>query len=192
MKSLLLYLTILLLFASGCESRRKQEAMEQRIAALNQKEQELLFKERALQLKEEELLRREAKIDSTLNTDTAGLVNPALVGNWSVKMSCIETTCTGYAVGDTKNEVWNISYQGNNILARAMAGHQLVRVYSGRLRGNTVELAEGRDSTVATPGTKMFVRLTMNTQNIMEGQREIIRENDCKVVYALELVKDNV
>jgi hypothetical protein len=190
MKSLILSLSMLLLFATGCESRRKQEAIEERTAALDQREQELLFKERTLQLKEEELLKREAKIDSTLNKDTASLVNSALVGNWSVKMSCIETTCTGYAVGDTKNEVWDISYQGNNILARAMAGHQLVRVYSGRLSGNTVELTEGRDSTVAMSGTTMFVRLNMMNDKTMEGHREIVRENDCKVVYALEMVKE--
>jgi hypothetical protein len=189
MNSLLLCCTILLFVTSSCESRRRQDELEKKALQLNQKEKELLFKEKSLQLKEQELLKREAKIDSSMKLDTAQLYNPALVGSWSVKMTCIQTTCIGSAVGDTKNEVWNLSYNRNTIVAKAMQGDNLARIYSGSYTGNTIELSETSDSTISRPAIKMIVRINSINENTMEGQREIVRENECKVIYALQMTR---
>src|SRR5215217_1863738 len=148
MNSLLLCCSILLLVTSSCESRRRQDELEKRAMDLNQKEQELLFKEKTLQAKEQELLKREAKIDSSMKLDTVQQYNHALVGSWSVKMTCIQTTCMGSAVGDTKNEVWNLSYNRNIVVAKAMQGDDLARIYSGSYTGNSIELSETSDSTI--------------------------------------------
>jgi hypothetical protein len=70
-----------------------------------------------------------------------------------------------------------------------MAANSLVRVYSGRFTGSAVELSETSDNTLSTAGTKMIVRLNIINDNTMEGQREIFRENECKVTYELELAR---
>jgi polysaccharide deacetylase 2 family uncharacterized protein YibQ len=141
-------------------------------------------------LKEEELLKKENSLDSTIKTDTAHIVNSALTGNWLVKMSCTETTCPGSAVGDTKSEQWQISYQMNALIAKAMSNGQLVRIYKGFYTGNTIELIEDRNNTSSGPVVKMVVRLQLVDETHLEGRREIIRD-DCKVVYDLQLEKQN-
>jgi hypothetical protein len=186
-------LIIILLFFStlfsGCNLRERELNVEKKEAELMQKEQELNLLAKTLQIKEEELIKREKRLDSTSLSDTTGVYNSALVGKWLVRMTCTETTCTGSAVGDVKNEQWNISYQNNNIIATAMDAGKIVRVYSGIYTGNTVELVEDRQSTASQPATKMIVRLRVTNDNTLEGQREIVRENGCKIIYALQMSK---
>ncbi len=172
----------------GCESRKREEELQKKEAALNQKEQELLLKETTLQLKEEEILKRERLLD-TVKKDSTQLINPALVGMWSVKMICTETSCAGSAVGDTRTEEWQLSYQGNNIIAQAMTGDNLVRVYTGIYTGNTIELVEERANSETQPTTKMIVRLTMVNDKTLAGQREIVRDNNCKIIYSIQMDK---
>ena len=57
-------------------------------------------------------------------------------------MTCIETTCPGSAVGDTKTETWDINYENNLIIAKAMANNKLVRVYTGSYDGTNLTLSE--------------------------------------------------
>lgn len=188
MKWLIILLLIIFSLGPGCDLRTREENLQKREAALSQKEQELLLQEKTLQIKEQELLKREQKIDSSLIMDTSKLYNPAIIGIWSVKMTCTETTCNGSAVGDTKTEQWNISYEGNTIIAKAMSDEKLVRTYTGPPKGDGIELAEQQQNVNSQPPTRMVVRLRMTAANNMEGQREIIRD-DCKVIYALQLEK---
>jgi hypothetical protein len=41
----------------------------------------------------------------------------------------------------------------------------------------------------AAPATTINVRLNLKDGNTMEGQREIIRENECRILYTLQLSK---
>jgi hypothetical protein len=191
MKRAIVIVGVLVLFLSiACTTRRKEQELERKQAELNQKEQELLLKERTLQLQEEELAKRKESLDSIAVKDTIAFKNnPDLVGSWQVKMTCIETTCPGSAVGDTKIEQWNINYQGDHIIAKANAGEQLVRIYSGLASGDRLELIEHKDSASMTYDTRMVVRLRMLDKKVIEGQREIIRENDCKIIYSLRMDK---
>lgn len=187
MKWILVLLIFIVYASSGCDYRKREEELQKKETALNQKEQELLLKEKTLQLKEEDLAKREQRLDSTI-IDSTHVINPALTGIWSVQMSCTEATCTGFAIGDTKSEQWQISYTGNTLIAKAFSNNQLARVYTGFDTGNTIELVEDRDTTV--PNVKMVVRLRFVDTTHMEGQREIARE-DCKVIYDLKLEKNN-
>lgn len=189
MKWIVLFSVLCLM--TGCSLREREKAIEKKTSELNQKEQELLFKEKSLQLREDELVKREKLLDSTMNKkqgDTLASINPQLVGTWIVKMNCTETTCTGSAVGDIKTEQWEISYQENTVIAKAMAGQDLVRVYTGSYVGNTLQLTQSED-TNAPQAVKMRVTLSVSHENEMEGEREIIRGDDCKIVYALQLKK---
>jgi len=176
------------LFAPGCDFREREDALTKKEALLNQKEQELLLKEKTLQLKEEEFIKRKQSLDSTLQFDSAAY-NAALPGSWDVRMSCTETSCPGSAVGDTKTEIWEIRYQENNVIARAMVNNELVRTYSGIFTGNTLELVETRENTGTQPATRMVVRLRLSSEKQMEGQREIERIGQCKIIYETVLTK---
>jgi hypothetical protein len=184
-------LLIMVLATSGCDYRKRESDLQKKEAALYQKEQELLLREKALMMRENDLLTKEQHLDSASKADSTHLINQKVVGSWSVKMTCTETTCTGSAIGDTKTEQWNISYQANNLIAKAMDNGKLIRVYTGFYTGNTVELIDDRQSTVSQPAAKMVVRLHMVNEITMEGQREITRDNDCKVIYALHMEKQS-
>lgn len=188
MKRFVLYLLVLVFLSSGCDLRKREEQLQAKEAALNQKEQELLLKEKTLQIKEDELLLRERKSDSTIKTDTTNLYNTAIIGFWAVKMTCTEATCPGSAVGDTKTEQWNISYEANTIIAKAMSDDKLVRTYTGIPGGQVIELVEGPHESALQPATKMIVRLRLIDSTSMDGKREIIR-NNCKVIYDLQMEK---
>ncbi len=135
------------------------------------------------------MVKREQQIDSTRHTDSTAVYNAALTGTWEVQMTCSETSCPGSAVGDTKNETWEIAYQENNVIARAMVNNELVRVYSGIFTGNTLELVEARQAAPTQPPTRMVVRLRLANENSMEGQREIERIGECKIIYQVSMTK---
>jgi hypothetical protein len=186
----LLSISLLLLFAlPACDVQRREKLLEEKEVALTQKERDLLLREQAVQLKEEELAKRQEELDSAHKAvDTLSVLHPSLPGTWNVTMRCTETTCPGSAVGDTKTEQWQLSFQNNTIVAKAMSDKQLSRIYSGSYAGNSFELTALQADSV-TQTTKMIVRLQPTKENEMTGQREIIRTNDCRIVYALELKK---
>lgn len=183
MRYCILFVFFLTIFFPSCDLREREEALNQKETLLNQREQELLLKEKTLQLKDEDLVKREQRIDSTRLQDSLAVYNASLPGTWDVKMVCTETSCPGSAVGDTKNETWEIAYQENAIIARAMVNNELVRVYSGFFTGNTLELIETRENAPSQPATRMVVRLRLAKENVLEGTREIERIGECKIIY---------
>ena len=64
-----------------------------------------------------------------------------------------------------------------------------MRVYSGLASGTRLELIQHPDSATMTYDTRMLVRLRMLNKQSIDGEREIIRENDCKIVYSLRMDK---
>ena len=180
---------LFLAMLNSCTFDSKEKDLQQWENNLNQKEQELILREKTLELKEEELAKKDAYLDSTLKKDSTSKYDTSLIGNWNVKMVCIEATCTGSAVGDTKTEHWVISPQGSSFIAKVISGEKLVRVYSGIYTGNTLELIAQAEQASDHRSTKMVARLHIVNATRMEGQREITRENDCKIIYTMEMNK---
>lgn len=180
-------LLIISLF-SGCGLQEKERGLKRKEAELNQKEQQLNLREKNLKFKEEELAQQETRLD-TLSKDSSLVLNPNLVGTWLTKMTCTETTCPGSAVGDTKTEQWVLSYVGNHIIAEALANSKLVRIYTGSFNGNSIELVQDNQANTSEPSTQMTANLTIKDANTLEGERKIVRNNNCKIVYALEMQK---
>ncbi len=185
------YIFFIFLLCTGCYDRSKEKLLEEKEIALAQKEQELLIKDNDLQLKEEDLLEREKLLDTSNRAvaDTLAALHPTLSGNWNVTMRCTETTCAGSAVGDVKKEQWQIAFQSNTIIATATIDNKVVRVYSGNFIGNSFVLTAQQESGEAPQGTRIVVRLQKNKDNQLSGQREIIRPQECKIVYSLDLQK---
>lgn len=192
MKYCLYVLAFFFFVLQGCDLRKREEALAQKEARLNEKEQELLLKEKTLQIKEEDLVKREQRFDSTRLIDSTIMHNDSLPGTWDVKMTCTETSCPGSAVGDTKSETWQLQYQENTVIARAMVNDELVRVYSGFFTGNTLELVDTRENIPNQPPTRIVVRLRLSNYNLLEGTREIERVGECKILYSIVLTRKTV
>ena len=169
---------------------QREEALRKKEIAINEKEQELILKEKSLEIKEANLLQKEQILDSTSINDSTFIYNPVLIGLWSVKMVCTETTCPGSAIGDTKSEQWDIIYQGNKIVAKAIVDYKVVRIYSGVFKGNTLDLIDEQDIANPQNKTRITVRLRITSDKTMEGQREILRVGDCRILYSLQLNKE--
>lgn len=182
---LIFFFTLLLI--TGCDSGKKSRELRQKETELTQREQDLAARDQALNLREDALNQKVRITDSTVIADTANTAPPAITGKWTAQMTCTETTCAGSAVGDTKTEQWEITYQGGTFVARAMANGQLVRVYTGSYTDGTIELTEELASSASSTPAKMMVRLKPVSESRMEGQREIVRENNCRILYDLQL-----
>ena len=190
MKIILLLSLSLILFGTGCGLQQREVELKKRTDELNNKEQELLAKERALEIKAAELAQKEQQQDSSasLGVDSFMVQHPQIPGKWNVVMRCTETTCAGSAVGDTKNEQWDMSYEGKLMVIRAFADNKLVRVYTGGYNGSSVELSIEQDQ--PTPAqTSMTVRFQEIEERVIRGQREIVRPDQCHIIYSLELNK---
>lgn len=190
-KSLLIFSVLFIFAFSGCNLRKREIEVEKRTAEMNEKEQQLTLKEQSLEFREQLLIEREKILDSTskkIANDSLYKEFPQLPGTWNVKMICIETNCPGSAVGDTKTEQWDFSFQDNVIIATAVSNNQLVRIYSGHYTGNSIRLTVQKDS-ADNQTAKMAVRLQNIKDKEIEGEREIVQSAGCRIVYALQLRK---
>ena len=70
-----------------------------------------------------------------------------------------------------------------------MSDDKLVRTYTGKPNADVIELAEKLAEDGLQSSTNMLVRLRLISSNRIEGQREIVRENNCKVIYSLQMEK---
>lgn len=185
MKPNTILLFILIIFLQGCGLNEREKNLKKLQKEIAHKEQGLLAWEQRLKLKEEALDHARQSLDSAkMQIDSASIYNPAIIGKWTVKMSCIETTCDGSALGDTKTEQWDISYNQNSIVVKAYSGPVLIRVYVGKYRDNQLKILDER------PNVDVSFKATLNfiNEKRMDGTREILQAN-CKIVYALTAEK---
>lgn len=187
-----IYIVFLLLFFASCENSQKARLLDQKEKMLLEKEQHIVLQEQSLVLRESALALKEKKVDSAslkFINDSLAATRPDIRGIWLVKMICTETTCSTSAVGDTKTEQWEISQEQTLIIAKSTSNDKTGKIYSGKYIGETIELAALQDSSEAGRSTKMIVRLQPTKENEMEGQRQIIRSDDCQIIYAMQLKK---
>ncbi len=185
MKPKLIFLFILIVFIQSCGLNEREKNIKKLQLEIAQKEQSLLAWEQRLKLKEQDLDHAKQSLDSAkMQTDSGSLYNPAINGKWIVKMSCIETSCEGSALGDTKTEQWDISYNQNTVIVKAYSGPVLIRVYTGKYKDNQLKIVDER------PNIDVSFKAALNFISAakMDGTREIIQK-DCKIVYALTAEK---
>ena len=183
-----IYFLLIICFCSGCGLKEREDAVQKKEAALLQKEQQLNLREKTLEIKEADLLKREQKSDTAV-ADTAFIYDARLIGRWNVKMTCTETDCPGSAVGDTKSETWDFSYQDNHLVVKATADEKLIRIYTGGVTKSGIELTEDVANLQSAPSAKLLVHLTLTNETLMEGDREIIRNTNCKTLFDLQINK---
>jgi hypothetical protein len=185
MRQISFFVFILLISLQGCGLDEREKNLRKLQKETAEKEQALLAWEQRLKLKEEALDNVKQSLDSAkLLGDSTLVYNPALNGKWTVKMTCTETTCEGSALGDTKTEQWDISYNKNTIVVKAYSGPVLIRVYVGGYKDNQLKIIDER------PNVDVSFKAALNFINDkrMDGTREI-QQKDCKIVYALTAEK---
>lgn len=200
MKCYIFICLVIIACCSGCDEKKQRDKPGLTASGLEKKEQDILTREKLIDQREQEVARREQILDSAANRLQDSLANQhlndslmrskaQLPGMYNVTMNCTQTNCTGYAVGDTKNEQWNIAFEGALVIIRAMSNNILVRTYQGAFKEGGIELEALTDnSTVSSPG-KIVVRLQESKDKRLDGVREITRKDDCRVIYNLELKK---
>jgi hypothetical protein len=190
MRHVLLFLLVCFLL-TACDIREREQELNKKLAEINRREQELIVKEKTLQLREDELNEKVKRLDSSSKSpaDSFFVSHPQVRGRWNVTMRCTETNCSGSAVGDIKIEQWEIRYQDNGIIANAYSDNKLVRVYSGTSNGTAIELSTQPENGDANSTTKMIVRIQEIKEKEMTGQRDIIRPDNCHIVYSLDFKK---
>ncbi len=184
------FLVFALLALSGCDFNEREQRIQEKEKQLSIKEAELHTREQALLLKEQELTAKQKELDSTAQ-DTTFIYHPEIIGRWNVRMECTETNCPGSAIGDTRTEQWDISYQDRIVIAKALSNNKLTRIYSGDFTGNSLELISQSTEENSEDATIMVIRLQSVGEDQLEGQRQIIRPSTCKIVYKLRLTKQN-
>lgn len=187
MKPISIFLLIMIVFLQSCGLNEREKKLKQQQEAVIMKEQELAAWEQRLRAKELELDIEQNSLDSVKKQiDSVPVYNAAIIGKWNVKMSCIETSCDGSAIGDTKNEQWHISYDNheNKILVRAYSGPVLIRVYVGTYKNNALKIVDEK------PNPEAMIGATLNfiNEGRMDGIREI-KQTACKIVYELNARK---
>ena len=186
------YSVIFLFTSTGCDRDNREKALQLKLAEVDQKEQDLLAREKSIQLREEELLKREKLLDSASRNnmpDTLSTLHPDLPGLYNVTMKCTETSCPGSAVGDTQNEQWEIGFENNSVIIKAMSDKKLVRIYKGSYIGNSIELSAQPENMAAPQAGIIIVRLQETKENGLEGLREVTRQEDCRIIYDLDFQK---
>lgn len=184
-----LLLTFIFFFGS-CNFQEREKALQLKEDSLTQKEMQLAVQEKTLILKEEELREREHLLDSVQREDTNYITDPTLTGSWNVRMVCTETTCSGSAVGDTKNEVWHISFQGKWLVAASLVRGQVGRIYTGKYTSDGIMLQGDVSSDVEVEtNTRITVRLQVKDEKNIEGIRRIIHGGDCSITYSIKLTR---
>jgi hypothetical protein len=189
MKKVLL-LPLVMLFLCGCQNQEREKRLVQREAELAQREQELLIRENRLNMLEQRLAKQAQDSTQKASVDSAGVDN--LVGTWNTRMNCIETDCPGSAIGDSKTEQWQISYEAGAFLVKATVNNQIARVYSGTLTGNTLELTAQHLPNESLPDASITAQLEVVGDQRLQGRRVIDRPNTCRIVYALDMTKEPI
>jgi len=179
-KTCLLLITLLIL---SCGQEEKD--FKSRSAKLDLLEDSLTAKAQELQLKEVELMKREQVLDSSSVMDTASVFNQDLAGKWQVRMTCTETTCEGSAIGDVRNEQWNVSFKNDLVIIQAVSNGKVHRLYTGLYNGRELQLVSNSSEVETT------IKVTLNpkTANKMTGKREIRQAGNCTIIYSLDMDK---
>lgn len=189
MKQLLLLSLLLtsVLLNSSCGFEERKRALDAREAVLQDREQNLLLKQKQLAQLEDSIKLNLAKQDSaTLALKNLGLPLPdSLQGVWNISMICTQTSCTGFAVGDSRKENWTFSGgDSTGVYVKAMQGEKLIRIYSGIYDGSGFILSTPSSSDSIT--TVMNVKLSVESGNKLSGTRTINQADGCSSVFRLD------
>ncbi len=174
----------ILIFFFSCNDHEK-------IAALQLREEKLAEREKEFSLKEADYINL-LKIRDSLKNDkdsTNQIAVPEyILGKWNGRMICTESSCPENMIGDQRSDTWEFYENGTDISAKVTNKTGGTRIYTGIYTGVELKLKFRSDSSAAKK-TEINIVLKETQNNRMKGIREIIGENNCVSVFAVDMEK---
>ena len=173
----------------GCDYKQQEKKIKDRSAQLDSIEQHLLLREKIVSLKEDSLRRLFAYNDSLARVDTITILPPQLIGEWATKMVCIETNCTGSAIGDVRNDRWTLTSVDSSVVINSSTNSTITRMYTGAYYANhTIKVSTGKE---VNPHETSTIKIALSDirDNKIRGNREVIQPDGCRILYSVEMDK---
>lgn len=178
---ILVVTTILAALVLSCSDTNKEDTLAQREQALFLKEQEFLAKETEYQ---QLLALRDSVAENAVSMPVNNVLPQEIVGKWSGKMICTESTCSDHVVGDQRNDTWEFSSTGLTITNKT--GSE--RHFTGNISGTDLKLTSS-DSATAVSHSKITLGLADLASSRLKGQRELSGKDNCVAKFSVELEK---
>src|SRR5690606_38864677 len=161
----------------------------------DQKEQNLLQREQKLSEKETKFEAKEAEYKSLLalrdSLENSVPATPAveelpaeIIGKWSGKMICTESSCTDNVIGDQRTDVWE--FFANGLKMTNKTGGE--RDFTANIVGDELKLVSEESSNI-TNRSEITLSLTDLQNGRMKGTRAFIGKNECIAKFSVELEK---
>lgn len=178
---ILLTFTLLAAVVNSCSDQKKEDNLAQREQALALREQDFLARETEYQ----QLLALRDSLAETVEKIPAEPTLPAeIIGKWTGKMICTESSCTEHVVGDQRNDIWEFSPTGLKITNKT--GGE--RHFTGNISGTDLKLSS-TDSATAVSHSKITLTLADLSSARIKGQRELFGKDNCLAKFSVELEK---
>lgn len=159
---------------------------------IQQRETELLEKEKRFALKEAEYQSLIKMRDSlTQSQDTLKTVNPLIqeiLGQWKGRIVTTESNCQEYVVGDVRVDDWQISELNGKIVAKNFNKNGVMRVYTGSFENQVLKL-----SSQTEPDAPKHLDLSIDFTTVeggkLSGIRQVQVNKDCVSKFTIELLR---
>jgi len=177
-----LFLTTSFLLIS-CDYKEKEKSLTDR-------EKQLLEKEKLFATKESEyqsLLKMRDSIYAKKDSVVVATWPAEISGPWNGKVVCTESSCSDYAVGDQRTDLWEFDNDSTQPIAKIINNNNLVRLYTGKFEKNEIRLSVNTDST-AKKNVEMNVIRNDISDNKIKGTRTITSDG-CTAKFSVELVR---
>ncbi len=183
MHKAILFLFLILLIPLSCTDTTK---LQQRELILAEKEKQFAEKEAEYQ----SLIKMRDSIFSKKDTLINNKNWPAnIVGKWNGKITCKESNCPDYAVGDIRTDTWEfVSDSLRKSVNVYDISNRLVRTYAAKMENNDILLNFKSDSTSAKK-VEMNVVLTGIAPKKIQGSRTVSVNNSCTASFTVELTR---
>lgn len=166
--------------------------LENQHALLQQREAELLEKEKRFALKETEYQSLIKMRDSLMSSrDTLVVVNPLtqeILGQWKGRIVTTESNCQEYVVGDTRVDDWEISELNGQIVAKNFNKKGIIRVYTGGFENNILKLTSKTEPD-APKHLDLNIDFTTVEAGKLSGTRQVQINKDCVSKFNIELLR---
>lgn len=177
----LLFLSMTLL---GCKDEQREKQLVERENALTEREKALALKEADYQ----SLVRMRDSLATVKDTVMLQTWPESVTGLWNARLVCRESSCTEYVVGDVRSDNWEFASDSTSMFARVYNKEKLIRIYSGKLSGQTIQLQFATDST-SQKKVDINVRIDTTGAAALKGEQIVVIDDKCRAKFSVELTR---
>lgn len=181
---LIIPLLLTLFFLNSCDYRKKNTELSEREKKLAEREKEFSKKENEYN----SLIRLRDSLHSKKDSTATVVLPQNIIGKWSGKIICSESTCPENMIGDIRTDTWEFSENSSVISAKVTDKTGNIRVYTGTYNGSEMHLTNKNDS-AAVKKPEITIILNDIQDGKIKGSREMTSENNCVSRFSVDLEK---